>query len=230
MNQKLRRALWRISLVAFLLPPAAVRAQDNAWGRLNDRGIDAAERGDYAEAEKALSAALKLVDKRGRFDPRLPRTLTNLGAVYNEQGRHDEAVALYKRALTLWEGARRADPVEMCRTLNNLAWVYSTQAKDAEAESMFQRGIGLCEKALGPGHPDVALTLNGLANLYLKLERFEQAEPLYRRALAAFEKTVGGAHPNSITTMENYAELLRRTGREGEAKALEARAARARQQ
>ena len=83
-------------------------AQETAWEKYNRAGIEAARRGNYAEAEKQWSAALQEAEKFGPEDPRLAQSLGNLGVVYRFQGKYAEAEPLSKRALSIAREGLRA--------------------------------------------------------------------------------------------------------------------------
>ncbi len=75
------------------------------WETNTAAGYEAYEQGDYAEAEKAWSAALQEAEKFGPEDPRLAESLGNLGVAYRDQGKYAEAEPLFKRSLSITEKA-----------------------------------------------------------------------------------------------------------------------------
>ncbi len=92
---------WLVGLVCLALWPAQASAQGGQWNTLNAAGIEAYQRGGYAEAEKHLAAALKEAEGFGPQDPRLATSLNNLAELYRAQGRYAEAEPLHKRALAI---------------------------------------------------------------------------------------------------------------------------------
>ena len=86
-----------ILAAALVLGPAAVAHADVLLDRAHQRLDEATHlvvQGRYAEAEKPLRQAL-------RDDPNLREAHYNLGAVLRAEGRYDEAIAEYNRALAL---------------------------------------------------------------------------------------------------------------------------------
>ncbi len=83
-----------VGLVCLALWPAHAFAQGGQWNTLNAAGIEAYQRGDYAEAEKQWSAALKEAEGFGPQDPRLATSLKDLAGLYHDQGRYAEAEPL----------------------------------------------------------------------------------------------------------------------------------------
>jgi len=61
---------------------AYAAAQGGRWARLNAAGIEAYQRGDFAEAETQIAAARKVAEGFGPEDPRLATTLDALGALF----------------------------------------------------------------------------------------------------------------------------------------------------
>jgi tetratricopeptide (TPR) repeat protein len=92
-------------------------------------------------------------------------TVNNLGALYREQGKLDEAEKMYQRALEGREKALAlgAEHTSTLSTVNNLGLLYADQGKLGEAEKMYQRALEAREKALGAEHTSTLTTVNNLA-------------------------------------------------------------------
>ena len=91
------------------------------WETNTAAGYEAYEQGDYAEAEKAWSAALQEAEKFGPEDPRMPTSLNNLATVYQAQGKYAEAEPLLKRALAIDQKALDPEHPDTVISLSNLA-------------------------------------------------------------------------------------------------------------
>ncbi|MCH7539770.1 MAG: tetratricopeptide repeat protein [Proteobacteria bacterium] len=168
--------------LAFL--PAQATARHSAWKAYMADGAQAYRQGDYAEAEKQLTAALEKAEKFALKDLRLAASLNNLAELYWTQGRYGEAEPLFKRALESGEGAMGPEHPARAMTLNNLAELYRVQGRHAEAEPLYRRALAIREKALGPDHPDVATSLVNYAALLRETGRGAEAEKLEARAEA----------------------------------------------
>jgi CHAT domain-containing protein/tetratricopeptide (TPR) repeat protein len=145
------------------------------------------------------------------------RTLNNLGALYQAQGRYAQAEPLYKRSLAIKEKALGPDHPDVALSLNNLAELYRAQGSYAEAEPAYKRSLVIWEKSVGPDHPHVAAFLNNLASLYVAQGRYTDAEPRYLRSLAIWEKSLGSDHPNVAFSLNNLGLLYQAQGRYAEA-------------
>ncbi len=109
-----------VGLVCLALWPAHVSAQGGLWQTYIVAGFEAYQRGDYAEAETQLSAALKEAEGFGSQDPRLAASHGLLGEVYKAQGRYADAEPLLKRSLVIWEKAFGPEHPSVATTLNKL--------------------------------------------------------------------------------------------------------------
>ncbi len=153
----IHKAKWLlVGLACLAFWPAHAPAQYGQWNKLNAAGIEAHQRGDYAEAEKQWSAALKEAEGFGPQSPRLATSLSNLAALYNAQGRYGEAEPLLKRVLAIDEKALRPDHPNLAIDITILAQLYQAQGRYADAEPLYERSSAIWEKALGPDHPEVA--------------------------------------------------------------------------
>jgi tetratricopeptide (TPR) repeat protein len=77
--------------------------------------------------------------------------VSDLGDLYNEQGKLQEAEEMYLRALAGYETVS-LDHASTLVTVINLGNLYSYQGKLLEAEEMFKRGLAGYGKALGLDH------------------------------------------------------------------------------
>ncbi len=169
--------------------------QRGSWKSYGKAGGKAYQKGNYPEAEKQFAAALKEAEGFGPQDPRVAVSLTNLAALYYNQGKYTEAEPLYKRALAIVEKTLGPEHPRVATGLNNLAALYDAQGKYAEAEPLYKRALGINEKAFGFDHPEVATNLNNLAEVYRAQGKHAEAEPLYQRSWAIAEKALGPGAP-----------------------------------
>ena len=139
-----------------------------------------------------------------------------LAAILDGQGKYDEAEALYRQALAVFERVYGPDHYELAVTFNNLAALSHAKGDDAEAEQLYRRPWPSRRRSLGPDHPDVAMTLNNLAVLYKSAGKYSEAEPLYQRALAIFEAALGPTHPKVITCRQELCAVVARDAASGQ--------------
>ncbi len=121
-------------------------AQGHRWETYVDAASEAYQQGNYAEAEKQLSAALQEAEKFGPEDPRLSATLNNLAWLYDDQGKYAEAEPLYKRSLAILEKALGQEHSNVATTLENYAGLLREMGREEEASSMEVRAKAIREK------------------------------------------------------------------------------------
>ncbi|KAN0078814.1 hypothetical protein V8E54_005327 [Elaphomyces granulatus] len=126
--------------------------------------------------------------------------LNNLGLLYADQGKLDEAEKMYQRALQEKEKAWGPDHTSTLDTVNDLGALYVDQGKLDEAEKMFQRALQGYEKAWGPDHTSTLDTVNNLGNLYADQGKLDEAEKMHQRALQGMEKAFGPGHTSTLRT------------------------------
>ncbi|MFQ5757281.1 MAG: tetratricopeptide repeat protein [Acidiferrobacterales bacterium] len=130
--------LW-LRLAALLRPVSRGKTGIAANWRLHKTaGKKAFRAGDYTEAEKHFSTALKLVAPLGPENPRVAATLNNIALVYKMQGRFGKAEMCLRRALRIYE-AVRPDHAHVATVMGNLAALYDSQGKHTEAEPLRKR-------------------------------------------------------------------------------------------
>jgi tetratricopeptide (TPR) repeat protein len=147
-----------------------------------------------------------------------------LGVLYYDQGKMDEAEKMYLRALHGKEKAWGLDHTSTLNTVNNLGLLYSDQGKMDEAEKMYLRALQGYEKAWGLDHTSPLNTVNNLGNFYQKQGKMDEAEKMYLRALQGKEKAWGLDHTSTLNTVNNLGILYRKQGKMDEAKKMYLRA------
>ena len=158
--------------------------------------------GAYAAADRGYRTAL--VEIRRRFGPRdryLAGVLNDLGVLRKAQGRYDEALAFYRRALPL---VPRGDRTRSRRWPTTWA-ASSTPAATTDAPSRTHAApCGCGPRWSAASHPSVAADVAALAAIVEARGRLGEAAKLYGRALAVFGQVLG---PTSLEVGLNLARL-----------------------
>jgi tetratricopeptide (TPR) repeat protein len=154
----------------------------NDWDQLTTAAHEAHAAGRIARAEVYFKQALTLAEQFGEGDPRLPKAINNLAAMYQIQGKYTFAESLYKRALDFNRRLYGRDHPDVALNLHNLAVLYCAKSRFAEAEPIFREAIAITEGALGPAHPSLVSTLRNLAALLRRTNREGEASALEDRA------------------------------------------------
>ncbi|KAH7160579.1 hypothetical protein B0J13DRAFT_519978 [Dactylonectria estremocensis] len=151
-------------------------------------------------------------------------TLGSLGNLYANQGRLQDAEAMYQRALDGKEEAWGPDHISTLDIVNNLGNLYADQGRLQDAEAMYQRALDGYEKAWGPDHTSTLDTVNNLGNLYKAQGRLQDAEAMYQRALDGKEEAWGPDHISTLDIVNNLGNLYKAQGRLQDAEAMYQRA------
>ena len=189
----------------------ALRAWSPLQGRLVDVLVDFFHLHSYwPEWERLLQPALEVAralgDRHGEA-----QTLVNLGLVYADQGRWEEAIACYEKALETFRalGDRHGE----AKTLMGLGNVYQLQGRWEEAIACYEKALEIFHE-LGDRHGEGA-TLTNLGLVYADQGRWEEAIANYEKALETF-RTLGDCH-GEAQTLNNLGNVYRLQGRWEEA-------------
>jgi tetratricopeptide (TPR) repeat protein len=107
-----------------------------------------------------------------------------LGLTYLNEGNLDEAEAMTKAALSIYQSHQHQQGV--ARQLYNLGLVYATRDDQTGAETMYEASLTISD-SIGDDEL-IAKTSANLANQYMKSRRLDEAESLIRRAVAIEER------------------------------------------
>ncbi len=146
---------------AYSLAKALLKTHRSDGALLELAGTCAARLGRFDDAEKHLTRVLKLTDNA-------PLMLVKLGQVYAGQGRYDEALALYDRALAAQPG---------------MAIALSAKASTLERRGDTQQVRELLEPIVQRGEEDPAMAIVYVTALQSDGE-YEQTLPVIHRHLA----------------------------------------------
>ncbi|HWN68939.1 MAG TPA: tetratricopeptide repeat protein, partial [Haliangium sp.] len=151
-------------------------------------------------------------------------SINTLGVLAFLQGKHEEAIALCRRALAIWERVLGPEHPRSGDALDNLGVMLHAQGNWEEAIELHRRSLAIREQALGAEHPHAIYPLVNLAGALYRQARYEEAATHYRRALAIMEDTLGREHPDAAHALIGLALVHLRHGRGAEALPLAERA------
>jgi type IV pilus biogenesis/stability protein PilW len=140
------------------------------------------------QRERRYTEAIENYEKAIAADPGNLEAYNNLGVVFKEAGRLDQAAGLLQRALAL-------DP-KYEKALNNLGVVRYLKGQYEDAIGLFRRAIAI--------NPENVESYTNLGIIYLLAERLEEARTAFERALQL--------DPKHAETHYNLALLYERQG------------------
>jgi non-specific serine/threonine protein kinase/serine/threonine-protein kinase len=162
--------------------------------------------GLHADAEPMLQKAIgALTEARGRDDRETLQARNELGVLYYESGRAEEAAGIHRETL---ERRRRAFGDEDKDTLNsigNLANAVQALGDLAEAERLQRELLAVRRRVSGPDDIDTIRTLNNLASALQYQEEYAESAALFEEAWKALSRTQGADHPDTLLVATNVA-------------------------
>ncbi len=231
----------------FAATQAAPRRQtEDEAARLAVRADEALRRGQLGEAETLHHQVLAIHERTlGPEHPTTATSMSNLGRVFDLQGKYADAERIYRRALAVREKVLGPNHPDVATVLNNLAKVLQEQGRDqqlsasearararggaiigsfTEVEAMYRRALAIQDRTLGRNHPSTALTLNNYGSMLALRGDYAQAEQMQRAALATMEKVFGEQHADTASVLTSLSMSLDRQGKIAEAEASYGRA------
>jgi tetratricopeptide (TPR) repeat protein len=190
----------------------------------NERGVQAAARGDYAEARKSYVRALAVWRSLGpAYDAHAATTLINLGQAICGQGEWKESIRFFEEALLLNRRALGPKHIRTVINLNVLGNVNMLVGDSDHAADVYSAALAI-ERELYPGDIQLAHTLSGLAALRTRARKPEEALPLADEALAIAVRTAGDGSEEAGSMYALAAMAHRSAGRPERALPLFAKA------
>jgi superkiller protein 3 len=159
MRSPILRNLWIVSFALVLLSPLSVGAQ--TIDQLRQQSTAAYEAKQYLRMIELLQKILEI-------DPNNSLSYYQLGVVFQEQQKLDEAIDAYKKAIAL-------DP-QYADAYNNLGVALKDQKKLDPAIDAYRKAIAL--------NPQDATAYNNLGNVLSDQKKLDEAIDAYKKAIA----------------------------------------------
>jgi tetratricopeptide (TPR) repeat protein len=114
--------------------------------------------------------------------------LSNLGAVYIDREKWDDAAKILGRASLLLQHPDGRHDSELAGVLHNVGTMHYERGNLTEAQRAFQTAYELRRTVFGPAHPDVALSGLSLGMTLTQRGQYGDAEPLLPRPCRSSRK------------------------------------------
>lgn len=164
-----------------LLPPNAITKRAALY---NSLGLIELEMQEFAASEKWFEQALALW-ANVEEPTQMARTFLNLGIVYQQQQRWDEAKHSYERARTAL--APTASLVDKLKVLNGLGALHYMTRSLPEAEAAFREGVTTANELQGMYHLRGSLTHN-LGNTLLALGQWAESRQFLEKSVRLWQQ------------------------------------------
>lgn len=218
---KLLVAFMTTSLIACSNAMAAITVPElpqfthSKWESQYLSGVDAFERRNYEEAEKAFKSALF---SAGSEASKRMLTLDALDELYEEQQNYAAEEDVLLQCIDLIRSSSNGGSGALLGvTYLKLASVSSSLNHLEQSERYELLALPILKESQGPESPDVAVALNNLAWVEYKLNKFELSEKYFRKSLYVLKRNFGDKHVLYGLTANNLAELYELMGDKGKA-------------
>ncbi|XOV91692.1 MAG: CHAT domain-containing protein [Bacteroidota bacterium] len=152
------------------------------------------------DASKYLNMALETGKNIRTIRPYMEN---NLGTIYMEEGRIDEAEDFFLKSSEGFKQLYGTLNPDYASTLNNLASVYKSRNELGKALNLYTKVLDLDKVIYGIDHPRYATSLNNVALLYLQLGNFSLAGKLLEECKQIREVVLGEFNPMYIKTLND---------------------------
>mmetsp|Transcript_67653 Transcript_67653/g.109732 ORF Transcript_67653/g.109732 Transcript_67653/m.109732 type:complete len:353 (+) Transcript_67653:735-1793(+) len=181
------------------------------------------ETSDYARALHMLHRAWAL--RRSLATPASPLSQTadalilhRQGRVLRRQGKNDEALKHYQKALEIRTRVLGGDHPDVGASYNNIGKVYRLQGRYEEALAQHHQSLDIMIRAQGRDHPDVATSHNNIGQVYLLQGQLDKALAEFSMSLEINIRVSSHDHPDVANSKHNMGVVLEKMNRKGEAK------------
>jgi tetratricopeptide (TPR) repeat protein len=180
---------------------------------LNQRGIEAVGRHDYAESEKYYRQSAGIYRALGQqFEAHLSIALFNLAESMCGQGKWREADGIFEESLALSRRALGPKHIRTAADLNALGNVSMMLGEMPRAEELLAEALAI-ERESYPADLQLGSTLAALSALKRRAEKLDEALPLAEEALSVTLKAEGTEGPESAMMYRNVAQIHSAAGR-----------------
>ncbi|WP_404783164.1 tetratricopeptide repeat protein [Altericista sp. CCNU0014] len=160
--------------------------------------------------QKALDLhQIVLTDRTQNFyqsQPDIALSLNNIGRIYNEINRHEEAESKLKEALKILELFPNENRL-IATCIENLGIAYLRQGRIDDAKTNFLQSLQMNESYLGERHPDVVYSLTNLAACLEEEDNYLEAKKTLHRAL---EISQDHEHVNNSDLLNLLGEIYKK--------------------
>jgi tetratricopeptide (TPR) repeat protein len=139
-------------------------------------------------------------------------SLINLGVIYSNGGKPDQAIDCYQRALEIYRKSIGLDHPLAANAFSALASVLNAKGDARGALDAYEKSIAIKSAALGPEHPETAFTLNNMGDVLLRLGQLDRAKSVIERAYAIKLKTYGPDHSSMAFAEASLGNLYVKLG------------------
>ncbi|MBV1860552.1 MAG: serine/threonine-protein kinase [Nannocystaceae bacterium] len=184
-----------------------------AWTRLVTMH---AYNGEYAEADRAASHALALLERTGGAPARLAELLNLRAFAQVEQSNFDLAVMLMEEAVETIE-ATGDEPPDLASHLNSLGTIYTLAERNEDALQTYERAYALMLTSVGKDQEGIAHVMMNLGRVAARLDRLDESNAWYERSLATYDRIGASQSLRAVFALNNLGQNYGDQGQYAEA-------------
>jgi len=189
--------------------PRMSRPESAQWSQ-TDAILAAADEAQGGWHESALEGVNSFLETRAEAD------MVDASGM-NENGRFQEAEAIYKRLLGDFSYSKSSTDPKVARAQLGLASSLDGQGSYEEALEMNKKAVDAFMTAFGEENADTADAWNNTGVTLYKMGHYEEAKMYLEKALGAYKINYGEEHALVARTLKNIGNVFKKEGKHEEA-------------
>jgi tetratricopeptide (TPR) repeat protein len=205
--------LWDLTLTRFLERHGQFHI--SIIDTFNNIGVGYFIAGEYAIALEYFTEALATID----FLPCDGNTVetaadlsNNIGLVYHRQGRHLDAVQMFKLGIQMYEELYGCEHVKTADTVNNLGETLSSYGYQGEAVRELKKAERMYRDAYGHNYVGIGDVLANLGAIYKKQQNYQDAIRAFEDGYHIYKECLGTGHEGTTEALYELAVVLHESG------------------
>jgi tetratricopeptide (TPR) repeat protein len=175
------------------------------WHRLGKLMI---KLGQFNKAEELYDILLQQTTD----DDEKAHLFHQLGWIKDDQGKYEEAVGFYEKALEIKQKTLPANHPSLATSYNNIGLVYNNMGEYSKALSYYEKSLEIQQKTLPANHPSLARSYNNIGSVYTSMGEYSKALSYYEKAFEIRQKTLPANHPSLATSYNNIGAVYNNMG------------------
>lgn len=183
----------KIKEAAEFIQDAASKAKENddkaaLVAIYNEAGSLCRDFSKYEEAEEYYFEAFNLIrELGGEGSESHGTTLINYGTCLGNQGKFDEAAAIFGEAISVLSNLETGDDYRMAALYNNMSWIAQEQGNMEDAGDYLNRAL-LLLNGVDDSEGEQAASYTNFANLYWAQGQLEEAKVMLIKAVDIYRE------------------------------------------
>lgn len=175
--------------------------------------------GKYDKAEKAYKEALHIATMRENNQPNTATIHCDLGILYNEVSRYNDALLHHKQALEIRLKIFGENHADTAHSYEHLGMLYGCLGKSTEADTYCKKALEINLQIYGANHSTISRCYNNLGTLHYDRGEYKNAETYFSKSLDMTIGLLGKNHPSTASAYDNLAMLYSDLGEHEKAEA-----------